>query len=364
MTAKAKYGDVSFWDLVHLATVRLRMPFTLLWTCITNLLFYRHDFRRVTASSMIRWFNDKYNVPQLQYMLPKSVDTYKVWAKANGLPIRVEELVDDATIMWIGPKRTDKVVLYFHGGAFFAPLLDHCLAFWLYAQSELKKKNCDVGFAVLGYTLLPEANFPTQLRQATVAVEHLVASGVHPSNLSVVGDSAGAQLILTLFSHILHPLEGIRRMIPLEAPIRGAYLMSPWVRMKSETPSFRSSAQEDIFSTANVVHFGEIVLAHVPDSERFYVEPGTAPDSWFQGLGSVVQRVLMTAGGSELFRDDIIQFSQVLRRIHSDFTFVVQEGGIHDDPFLDFLVKLPHDQLGSLTPLIIQWLAAGIKPSL
>ncbi|KAF8970925.1 Alpha/Beta hydrolase protein [Flammula alnicola] len=361
---KRKYADVSLGELVHWTTVMARIPFVLLWLCAKNLLFYRQTFRRTTASAMIRWFNKEYSVAQIQYITPPSVDAYKAWAKSNNLPITVEELVDDTALMWIGPKRTDKVVLYFPGGAYFAPLLDFPIAFWHYVQNELKKVDCDVGFAILGYTLLPTAGFPTQLRQATVAVEHVLTSGVHPSNLHIVGDSAGGNLILSLLSHILHPLPGIRPMTPLQAPLRGVYLMSPWVAMKSNAASFKSNTPQEMFSTANVEDYGALFLAHVPSEREIpYAEALRAPDEWFAGLDGVVDRVLMTAGGEELFRDDIIQFSQTLSRVKpNEFTFVVQEGGYHDDPFLDFLVKLPLDQLGSLTPLIVHWLAAGIKP--
>jgi hypothetical protein len=36
---------------------------------------------------------------------------------------------------------------------------------------------------------------------------------------------------------------------------------------------------------------------------------------------------------------------------------VVQNGGLHDDMFLDFMVK--EKKLGTLTPLVVNWFAAG-----
>ncbi|KAF8903377.1 Alpha/Beta hydrolase protein [Gymnopilus junonius] len=358
-----KYGDVSLWERLHFATVWVRLPFVLLWTCFTNLLFYRNNFKRATAFRMVRWFGEKYSVAQTQYILPKSVEAYKIWAKANGLPITVEELEDGAAIMWIGPKRTDKVALYVHGGAYIAPLLDYPLAFWRYIKKELLKNDCDVGFAVLAYTLVPEAAYPTQLQQTIAAVDHLLSYGVHPSNLHLAGDSAGGHLILSLFSHILHPLEDIRKMTPLEAPIRSAYLMSPWVRMKSTAASFLSNSPEEIFSTFNVEHFAELFLANVPEDQRPYAEADAAPDGWFDGLDNVVDRILVTVGEKESFRDDILHFSQNISKIKSQFTFIIQDGAVHDDPMLDFLIKSPEDQLGSLTPQIVKWLSEGINAS-
>ncbi|KAF8901350.1 Alpha/Beta hydrolase protein [Gymnopilus junonius] len=363
LVKKGKYGEVSYWDIFHIFTVWIRLPLALTWTATWSILFHRNNFRKATAIHVFRWFSKKYTVPQMQYLLPKTVDTYKTWAKANNLPITVEDLVDDAMIMWIGPKRRDKVVLYLPGGGYVAPLLDYPLSFWLYVQKELLKNDCDVGFVVLAYSLVPDAEFPTQLRQATVAVEHLVALGVHPSNLHLVGDSAGGNLILSLLSHILHPLDSIRPIMPLPAPIRGAYLMSPWVRMNIDAASFRTNAAHDVFLTPNAEHYADRFLASVKEDQRPYAEPGAAPDSWFDGLDTVVERVLMTAGGKEILRDDIIHFSHRLGKTSSDVTFVVQDDGVHIDPMLDFLVKLPHDQLGSLTPQIVDWLVEGFSSS-
>lgn len=38
------------------------------------------------------------------------------------------------------------------------------------------------------------------------------------------------------------------------------------------------------------------------------------PESWWEGLGSVVPKVLVTGGHEEIFRDHIFQFIDVLRR--------------------------------------------------
>jgi len=110
-----------------------------------------------------------------------------------------------------------------------------------------------------------------------------------------------------------------------------------------------------------------------------YVEPANAPPGWFDGLGHVVERVLMSAGDGELFRDDILRFSKVLEAVPGDdvkpksrkgkakrlpeldFRFVLH-GGVHNDPFVDFMVKLPESQLGGMTKVVVEWLKDGVDP--
>ena len=207
--------------------------------------------------------------------------------------------------------------------------------------------------------LMPTASFPTQMQQAMIAVEHLIATGVHPRNLSIVGDSAGAQIILSLLSDILHPSPYTKRTLRLVAPIKGVYLMSPWICFNSSSGSFRANPKREVFSADSIGAIGQRVLSTLTEEQRPYAESISAPDGFFVGLDKVVDRLLITAGSGELFRDDITKFSRILDRTKSNFTFVVQEGGVHDDPIIDILVRLPIQDMGSLTPLIIHWLAGG-----
>lgn len=48
-------------------------------------------------------------------MLGTTLQVYERWVKQNGLPSLVEEIGDDARLLWIGPKRIDRVIVYFHG---------------------------------------------------------------------------------------------------------------------------------------------------------------------------------------------------------------------------------------------------------
>ena len=116
----------------------------------------------------MKFFLSHSSLPQLQYVGGTTLDVYKAWAKKKKLPITVEELNEDTRLLWVGPKQTKRVVLYFHGasccsrqasiadlfvsgGGYILPLQDFALRFWRYVQLELQKRDCDVGFAILNY---------------------------------------------------------------------------------------------------------------------------------------------------------------------------------------------------------------------
>jgi len=296
------------------------------------------------------------SVKQMQWTMGNSDTIYKSWAQQNGLPIVVDELSEDTRLFWIGKRRTDRVILYFHGGAFLLPMQGFATSFWKYMQAELQKKNIDVGVAILNYTLVPCATFPTQLKQAVVAIEHLISTGVQPQNIQIIGDSAGANLALQVISHILHPLKDVR---PLNLPsrIRGVYLMSPWIALKGTGGSMTANDNSDIIGPKCINIWGNQILDGIPDSQLPYIEASNAPDTWFKSIDTVVERVLITAGSSECLRDSIEAFAKRVCGDHDGATFWIQENGVHNDPYLDFFTR--EKKLGKMTPQILEWFTTG-----
>lgn len=57
---------------------------------------------------------------QLQAILPSTFDTYSTWVLSKGREVDAEVLRADTStrLLWIGPKRSSKVLLFFHGRSF------------------------------------------------------------------------------------------------------------------------------------------------------------------------------------------------------------------------------------------------------
>jgi acetyl esterase/lipase len=110
---------------------------------------------------------------------------------------------------------------------------------------------------------------------------------------------------------------------------------------------------------ATLKDWGARILSAVPDADRPFIEAVRAPAGWFQGADALVERVLITAGGAELLEDDIVAFAEAFKKHHARTELVVQKDGLHEDMYLDFMVK--EKKVGSLTPLTVEWLAAGFQ---
>jgi len=300
----------------------------------------------------------RFNVKQLQWALGDTYDVYKDWMKGQGLPLVIDELGENSRLLWIGERRTDRVILYFHGGAYLLPMQFFVPNFWKYILDELTTKNKETGFAILQYSLVPTATFPTKLHQAVLAVQHLISKGAQPQNIQITGDSAGANLALQLFSHILHPVPDVPRLT-LPAPIGGAYLMSPWISLTGQTGSMLTNDSSDVIGIQSLTYWGRLVLDGVPEEYRPYLEAYYAPETWFEKLATVVDRVLITAGDAECLRDEIVVVADRICKQHPLAQFVMQKYGVHNDPYFDFFTK--EKKKGELTPVILEWFDEGFR---
>ena len=94
-----------------------------------------------------------------------------------------------------------------------------------------KLEDSDVAVACLDYTLAPGATYPSQLIEASLALQHVLRQpGITPKNLIVGGDSAGGTLTAQLLSHLIHPHPHPQAArIELSEPLAGAFLVSPWL---------------------------------------------------------------------------------------------------------------------------------------
>lgn len=207
--------------------------------------------------------------------------------------------------------------------------------------------------------LVPEAIFPTPLKQAVAAINHLMNLGVDPQNMQFIGDSAGANLILQVLGHLLHPLESERvPPLSLPAPFKGAYLMSPWVDLSDIFKTLDSGTETDYFDSATLRYWGSEVLQPVPAKYRDYIEANSAADDWWKGVDAFVDRVLITASQGECLKNEVIRFQSTFDNFHSHVKLVLQDEGVHNDPLNDFAVGKKD---GKMTQLIIDWLTVGFQ---
>lgn len=126
---------------------------------------------------------------------------------------------------------TGKVVLYFHGGAY-------CLGSSSTHRSITSRLSVQAGAVVYtpNYRLAPENPYPAQIEDALVCYQGLLAKGIAPHQITVMGDSAGGGLAVALALQL--------KELGLPQPA-GLGLISPFVDPALSGESLRSQAAVD-----------------------------------------------------------------------------------------------------------------------
>ncbi|KAF8900462.1 hypothetical protein CPB84DRAFT_1747458 [Gymnopilus junonius] len=182
---------------------------------------------------------------------------YDNFLKESVLAPVEEEFGANSKLLWIGPKRNDRVILYLHGGAFLLAMPSAAPAFWRYIQESLEKRGKPTGVAILEYTFIPDALFPAQLEQVVVAIQHHLNSGVKPENIQLLNLSDNDGCLST------------------------------------------NDGNGDFLNGRTLNYWGTKCLEGVPLAVIPYIEPNSAQADWFEGCDKHIKCILITTGGVE-----------------------------------------------------------------
>ncbi|KAF9970432.1 hypothetical protein BGZ73_006858 [Actinomortierella ambigua] len=219
----------------------------------------------------------------------------------------------------------DVVMLAFHGGGM---VMGDALL-WLpnykqWIKLFKEKYNIKIGVLTVDYSLAPEARYPVAIEECVAAYRYLVeVQGVDPRRIVMCGDSAGANLCLSVGIQIRdhHPRLGLPA---------GQVLYSPWVispePLEDSADDYIVSSGEDYF-----LHAYAEGLAKDPSSHYLGTSPMTAKT--FAGL----PKMLCFYGGVESLRPSIEQFVAKAKKDGADIAVELKEGQAHDYALIDMI---------------------------
>lgn len=343
------------------------------------------QLKQWVTSTLFRFVLGNLKPRHIQALTPTTLETYTDWIKAMQLqrgpgdfprealesrvvPLQVEPA---ASILWVGnPHSATKFVLFFHGGGYVAPLspghLHWCWHAYVRGQHEEgtngSSKEHKVAVAILQYSLAPEAKYPTQLRQAIAALDHILGQGIAPRDLIVGGDSAGGNLAVQLLHHLSHPKPGPQRLKGDALPLAGIFLVSPWLSGHTDTVSFRESGLVDMLCASIVSQSETHVLGDIDETDRLQAHPALPLDSdlaWLGNIKHLTESIYVTCGHEEVFRDHVLSFSEAVRRMNPDMEVKLEVGAceVHDCILLEGV----HVVIGDATQRMQAWAASRLQ---
>lgn len=188
--------------------------------------------------------------------------------------------------------RSDRVLLYIHGGGFALRMPN------IYARFTARvARTLNARALLVDYRLLPEHPFPAGVDDCLIAYRWLLDQGVAANNIVIGGDSAGANLTLVTL------LGAKAACLPLPAC---AFVISPPVDLTMSSPSFVANERSDA-----LFHLSTLMLlrGRYVGADRL-LDPRVSP--LFGDLEGLPP-LLLQAGAREMLRDDAARFAERAR---------------------------------------------------
>lgn len=291
-----------------------------------------------------------------QWINPSTESGYLDLAKKRGFQPDTDILSSGLKCFWLGSKNAEKIILYFHGGGYVLSASPGHFDWLFDLQDELAKK-ASISVIVVGYTLAPHGQYPSQLKEAAESLQWLLETQKKkPSNIFIGGDSAGGNMTMSLMSHILHPHPQLSTKILLSEPLAGAILISPWVKFPPDDDSVKRNATSDMVTPQAAKRWSSLFLG--PAALDNYNQPILANLTWFRGLDLKIKDVLVWGGGGEVLIDSIQAIGKTLKDANPKTEVVIEPGAAHEDFIIEKM--LGYKEKGEGTKLIESWVAARI----
>lgn len=168
-------------------------------------------------------------------------------------------------------------------------------------------------------------------------MEHLLHSeGIPPPAITLIGDSAGAHLALSLLLHLRYPNPRVSP-VSMEGALSGAVLVSPWVMdMSSASDSMTANRRKDVLKTSALKYWARNFMGNAtPD---YWTSLLTVPAKWWADL--LVDDILVIYGHDEVLRDDISELCEKITAGHGKATAINFLGEIHGHMLLNRFLRI------------------------
>ncbi len=140
---------------------------------------------------VVRFMQTSIPLPLARLLLKQSMAHVRLSADA----VRQTLVADGVPCQWVFPAGgpSDQVLLYLHGGGFVFGLTPQHLR-----MGEYLSRRMGIRVLMVDYRLAPACPFPAALDDCVTAYRRLLQQGYAAPNIAVAGDSAGANLALTM----------------------------------------------------------------------------------------------------------------------------------------------------------------------
>ena len=228
-------------------------------------------------------------------------------------------------------KKTDKVILYLHGGSYVADLYrEH----WEFFKDLIKDTGCTI--VVPDYPLTPKYKYSDVFGMMLPLYREIVKK-VEKENLIVMGDSAGGGIALALME------EAGRE--DLMQP-KNLILISPWLDVTMSNKEIDKVQKNDKMLNKKALMLAGIAYAGEGGMEKFLVNP-------INGPANKLENVTIFTGTYDILNPDVHKFKEIAEKQNAEIDIRETKGAAHiwiikkyvDKKYDDEKAKKAYDEL-------------------
>lgn len=249
---------------------------------------------------------DDIGIKNYREQLEKSARAFKPMASVKADAFHIEQI----PAMWLSPEKCDplRAALYIHGGGYIAGSIHthQDLASRVALASQSKT-------LIFNYRLAPEQPFPAGLEDVKTVYHWLKSTDREARHISIVADSAGAGLALSLLSILLQT----GGFLPC-----CCVLLSPWIDLELKHLTSADPARKDPL----------IKLEILKKTARLYAagkDPGHPLISPINGDFTGICPVLIQTGENEILKNDSERLAEKLKKSGVDVQLDIWQEMFH-----------------------------------
>ncbi|KAJ8656088.1 hypothetical protein O0I10_008311 [Lichtheimia ornata] len=230
----------------------------------------------------------------------------------------------------------DLVIMHVHGGGFMS---GHSLMYtpsFLYMLERFEKVHgIRTRIFSAEYRYFPEVSWPVFREDCEKAYGYLMHElQIHPSKVVIGGDSAGGHVVATMLLSILdqqqQALKGITGNASLLPMPKGAFMVSPWVRFDTFSPTFTTNLDKDCLpfkpNDLNGWMIADFYNKSRDEQDALLRNPYASP---LYGNYNGACPMLITLGGREVLLHDIEDYIGRLKTQGIKLDVIKHEDGVH-----------------------------------
>lgn len=326
-----KQPGKAIWTLGAVTLTLLRLPYWLIYYIPKR--FRQHPqwtYRQALMNQMVRII--LYHSSFVEVYTPIQLDEKNDFVIISSAEDHIYQgLLDDPKICptttggtWYPspykPGENERVVLHFHGGAH---AMGQGRASDVDFLANTLSKNLDAKVFCPSYRLAsnPDCHFPAALQDAVTAYHYLLSRGIPPMRIVISGDSAGANLAVSLLRYIKNTGQD-----NLPAP-SAALLFSPWLDI--------GAAQDPTYITNHKNYPTDYLPGNFTAwGSRAYIPSAMDPhDPHFSPLAHPFcanTPLWIQVGGLEICYDEGVKFAEAMRGEGNEVELHVEPLANHD----------------------------------